>query len=271
MSNQINIFALMRDAAKSTASHNADIVVILRDAPHDEATISKLRYDYLIGSLMGCCALGDNAAIDYLPAIDAKPGTKGKWSDFPVKAPETFDPAKHRPLDVHNAYRGALSNWSNIRASAGLPSLKAASTRAAQTEPGANGRAAPVTLETFAVPKTCDATIAAGLVANFDTLLTNTLKTHAKTIVGDAGMILRKVCEDLHAYVGDLASAIQRDKSATPSLRATVENEETAKALAETRAELATMRAELAAVKAVQAPVTETAAKPARKARAKAA
>lgn len=272
MTEQVTIFARMRDAAQSTASHNASVIVILRDAGNDEATIDKLRHEYLIGTVMGRCDLGDNAAIDYLPVMGAKPGTKGKWSDFPIKEPTTFDPAKHRPLAVHHAYRGGLANWSNIRASAGLASLRTATTRAAQTMPAGADKAVPVTLETFAVPKTCDAALATELVVNFDTLLTDTLKKHAATIKGDAGSILRKVCDDLHAYVGDLASALQRDREAAPkaSILAAIENTETAKALEETRALLATMRAELVEAREREAKAAQPTA-PKRQRQAKAA
>lgn len=263
------IFEQMRVTAQSAASHNASAIVLLASVK-DEAVIEKLRHEYLIGTLMSRCGIGDNVAIDYLPVMGAKPGTKGKWADFPVKAPETFDANKHRPLAVHHAYRGGLMNWSNIRASAGLAPLKVASTRAAATTPAATSKPVPVTLETFVVPKTCDAAIATALVVNFDKLLTDTLKAHAKTITGDTGATLRKVRDDLHAYVGDLASALLRDREAapTPSLRAAIENVETAKALEETRAMLATMRAELIAANERAAQASAKPVKAARKAKA---
>lgn len=238
------IFEQMRVAAQSTAQHNASVIKLVTGLT-DETVIAKLRYEYLIGTLMGRCGLGDNAAIDYLPAMDAKPGAKGKWSDFPIKAPETFDPAKHRPLAVHHAYRGGLANWSNIRASAGLAPLKTVAPRAPDTAPAASDKPVPVTLESFVVPKECNAAIAAQLVANFDTLLDRTLKAHGDHIVGEAGAIIRQIRKDIHVYVVDLADALAKDQAAPA--------DETAKALEETRAMLATMRAELEAANAAKA------------------
>jgi len=261
------IFEQMRVAAQSTAQHNASVVKLVVGLT-DETIISKLRYEYLIGGLMGRCNLGDNAAIDYLPAMDAKPGTPGKWKDFPIKAPETFDPKVHRPLEVHHAYRGLLSGWSNIRASAGLASLKAASTRAPKTEPAASGKAAPVTVASLVVETGVDARHIAAQVNKFEGWLSASLKTNAKRVTGETGAWLRKVSDDLHSYATDLAAAMQADAvKPVPTLVAAIENEETAKALAETRAMLATMRAELAAANAAKATPALAPAKAGRKAK----
>src|ERR1700722_3348843 len=157
MTNPNNNLAAMREAGKSAASANVRAAAILKNACKagvNEAYLAKLRYEFIVGAVMGACNLGDNAAIDYLPLLDAKPGQPGKWKDYPVSAPASFDPARHRPLDVHHAYRGALANWSNVRKAAGLPPLKVVKRAAQKTEGdmGGIGEPEPIVLASFAVP-----------------------------------------------------------------------------------------------------------------------
>lgn len=172
----------------------AILVAVTKDGV-DEPYVAKLRYEFMIGALIGTSNIGYNAAIDYLPALDAKPGQKGRWQDFPVNAPETFDPAKHCPREVHDAYRAGLMAWSRVRAAAGLPSLKASSTKATQQPSGEGdtGKSdAPVTLESFVVPNNLDTVGMLALARQCDDILRANL---SRTYANIATMPLRHLTE----------------------------------------------------------------------------
>ena len=237
----------MRLAAQSSATSIDACVAILKGITNEEA-IAVQRYEFIVGRVMSN-KLGDNAAIDYLPAIDAKPMQKGKWLPFPVNEPGTFDAAKHRPLDVHNRYRAALTAWSEVRKSAGLPSL--ATPRVARVKDGEETETAPkVTPSGLAVETGLDTAAIVSHVQAFENWLERTLKANAKQIRGDAGSILSDVEKTLRAHMVKLTNALASDAVPAPTSAE-------AKRAAELKASNDALVKELAALKAsMVAPVT---------------
>jgi hypothetical protein len=195
----------MRAAGKGSQQSYASAIAILTGQT-DEAYIATLRQDYLIGALTGVDGVTVEQAIDYLPVADAKPGTKGKWSDFPVNDPSTFDATVHRPRDVHNAYRSGLMGWSRVRASAGLPSLKATTKHEPRAPKSAAETGVAVAVDTFVAPSHLDTAAAVQLAHHLEDVLRRVLGS--KEIKGDAGKALRDMHRDMTEYLAEADKAL---------------------------------------------------------------
>lgn len=242
MSNNSNLDAMLECGQASSEMNDRAIAILKADSSNETA----LRYKFIVGRIM---ARDTNyeTAVDYAPAIDAKPGTKGKWQPFPNE-PTTFDAKAHRPLVIHNRYRAALTAWSQVRASAGLASKVAPrAPRTGQGE-GESVKDEPIIVSALAVETGLDTATIVKYVKAFDKWLTATLSTNKVRVRGDAGEALRKVEADLHAYVADLADALARDATPSPTVASARDAE-----LEASRKAMEAMKAELEAMKA-QAP-----------------
>jgi hypothetical protein len=209
----------MRNAGKGATQCYASAIAILKSVTAtgvDEVYIATLRQDYLIGALTGVEGVTVDQAIDYLPIAGAKPGTKGKWSDFPVSDPGSFDAKVHRPLEVHNAYRSGLMGWSRVRSTAGLPSLKAPSAKTVEKVAKRKARQAiksaaavasvPVAIDTFVAPSGLDNAEAIKFARHEAEALKKVLAS--PKIKGDVGQVLRDMLRDMFEYLNDADKAL---------------------------------------------------------------
>lgn len=246
-----NLDAMLECGQASSEVNDRAIAILKADSSNETA----LRYKFIIGRIMSRDTSYETAA-DYAPAIDAKPGMKGKWQPFPVNEPTTFDAKVHRPLVIHNRYRAALTAWSQVRASAGLASLGGKrEPRVDQGEKG-EGDKPKVTPSGLAVETGLDTAAIVSHVQAFENWLERTLRANAKQIRGDAGSLLSEVEKSLRAHMVKLTNALASD---TIPAKTVIE----AKREADLKASNDALHAELAALKATVAAAQAPSAAPA--------